>query len=130
MEPNAPLLGRRYELLTLIASGGMGQVWRARDTVLGRDVAVKVLRSEYTTDATFLARFRAEAQHSAGLVHPQIATLFDYGEVLPDESPRGEHLAYLVMELVRGESLSALLRRERRLPADRALAVLRQCAAG
>nr|WP_243850997.1 protein kinase [Modestobacter marinus] len=115
---------------TLIASGGMGQVWRARDTVLGRDVAVKVLRSEYTANATFLARFRAEAQHSAGLVHPHIATLFDYGEVLPDVSTRGEHLAYLVMELVRGESLAALLRREGRLSPERTLQVLRQCAAG
>ncbi|MCZ2826725.1 MULTISPECIES: protein kinase domain-containing protein [unclassified Modestobacter] len=130
MHPNGRLLGGRYELQTLIASGGMGQVWQARDTVLGRDVAVKVLRSEYTANATFLARFRAEAQHSAGLVHPHIATLFDYGEVLPDASPRGEHLAYLVMELVRGESLATLLRRERRLSPDRTLQVLRQCAAG
>ncbi|MCZ2839982.1 protein kinase domain-containing protein [Modestobacter sp. VKM Ac-2985] len=130
MHPNGQLLGGRYELQTLIASGGMGQVWQARDTVLGRDVAVKVLRSEYTANATFLARFRAEAQHSAGLVHPHIATLFDYGEVLPDASPRGEHLAYLVMELVRGESLATLLRRERRLSPDRTLRVLRQCAAG
>ncbi|MCZ2813794.1 protein kinase [Modestobacter sp. VKM Ac-2979] len=130
MHPNGQLLGGRYELQTLIASGGMGQVWRARDTVLGRDVAVKVLRSEYTANATFLARFRAEAQHSAGLVHPHIATLFDYGEVLPDASTRGEHLAYLVMELVRGESLATLLRREPRLSPDRTLQVLRQCAAG
>src|SRR4051794_7091794 len=105
----------------------MGQVWRARDTVLNRDVAVKVLRSEYTDNATFLARFRAEAQHAAGLVHPNIATLFDYGEV---DSPTGEHLAYLVMELVRGESLSTLLKRQRRLSTERTLEVLRQCAAG
>ncbi|MGY1748798.1 protein kinase domain-containing protein [Modestobacter sp. SYSU DS0511] len=130
MLPDRQLLGQRYDLLTPIASGGMGQVWQARDTVLGRDVAVKVLRSEYTANATFLARFRAEAQHSAGLVHPHIATLFDYGEVLPAASPLGEHLAYLVMELVRGESLATLLRRERRLSPERTLTVLRQCAAG
>ncbi|WP_369130193.1 protein kinase domain-containing protein [Modestobacter roseus] len=130
MLPDRPLLGRRYDLLAPIATGGTGRVWRARDTLLGRDVAVKVLRPEYTANATFLARFRAEAQHSAGLLHPAIATLFDYGEVPPDASPDGEHLAYLVMELVRGESLSMLLRRERRLSPERTLAVLRECAAG
>jgi hypothetical protein len=129
MQPNGRLLGGRYELSALIATGGMGQVWQARDTVLNREVAVKVLRSEYTGDPTFLARFRAEAQLAAGLVHPNIATLFDYGEVQPAD-PRGEHLAYLVMELVRGESLSGLLRREPRLPADRTLDILRQSATG
>jgi serine/threonine protein kinase len=127
VQPTGRLLGGRYELTALIATGGMGQVWQARDAVLNRDVAVKVLRSEYTGDPTFLARFRAEAQLAAGLVHPNIATLFDYGE---DESDTGEHLAYLVMELVRGESLSALLYREYALSPDRTLDVLRQSAAG
>jgi serine/threonine-protein kinase len=127
VHPDGQLIGGRYALDELIASGGMGEVWRARDTTLNRDVAVKVLRAELTADPTFLARFRAEAQHAAGLVHPHIATLFDYGEVT---GPSGDRLAYLVMELVRGESLSALLRRERRLPADRTLDVLRQSAAG
>src|SRR4051812_3197500 len=107
----------------------MGQVWQARDPRLDRDVAVKVLRSEYTGDPTFLARFRAEAQLAAGLVHPNIATLFDYGEVVPAD-PRAEHLAYLVMELVRGESLAQLMRREVRVLPGRTLDVLRQCAAG
>jgi serine/threonine protein kinase len=129
MQPNGRLLGGRYELTSLIATGGMGQVWQARDTVLNRDVAVKVLRSEFTGDPTFLARFRAEAQLAAGLVHPNIATLFDYGEVQPDH-PTSEHLAYLVMELVRGESLSTLLAREQRLSPDRTLDILRQSAAG
>lgn len=130
MQPDGGLLGGRYDLLDPIADGGMGEVWRARDTVLGRDVAVKVLRRELTASPTFLARFRAEAQHSAGLLHPNIATLFDYGEVPPEQSPDGGLRAYLVMELVRGESLSALLRREGRLPVDRTLAVLRLSAAG
>jgi serine/threonine-protein kinase len=128
VEPKGRTFGGRYELCTLIATGGMGQVWQARDLLLNRDVAVKVLRSEYTGDATFLARFRAEAQLSAGLVHPHIATLFDYGEVQPADG--GEHLAYLVMELVRGESLSRLLSREGRLPVGRTLDILRQSAAG
>ncbi|WP_222195386.1 protein kinase domain-containing protein [Modestobacter italicus] len=129
MQPDGQLLGERYELLGSIAVGGMGEVWRARDTRLNRDVAVKVLRREFTANPTSLARFRAEAQHSAGLLHPNIATLFDYGEVLPGPAG-GEHLAYLVMELVRGESLSGLLRRDGRLPADRTLEVMRQAAAG
>jgi serine/threonine-protein kinase len=90
---------------------------------------VKVLRSEYTGDPTFLTRFRGEARLAAGLVHPNIATLFDYGEVEP-AGPLDEHLAYLVMELVRGESLSGLLYREHRLSPERTLDVLRQSAAG
>ncbi|WP_228394971.1 protein kinase domain-containing protein, partial [Modestobacter roseus] len=129
MHPTGRLIDGRYQLTSLIATGGMGQVWQGRDTVLDRDVAVKVLRSEYTGDPTFLARFRSEAQLSAGLLHPHIATLFDYGEV-PAQHPGDEHLAYLVMELVRGESLSQLLHREHRLTPDRTLEVLRQCAAG
>src|SRR3954447_16382551 len=105
----------------------MGQVWRARDTVLHRPVAVKVLRSEFTGDPTFVARFRAEAQHTAVLAHRNIATLYDYGEAPAGKG--GEHLAYLVMELVEGEPLSALLAREGRLDARRTLDVLRQTAA-
>ena len=67
-EPGRRLLGGRYELGTLVATGGQGQVWRARDTVLSREVAVKVLRSEFTGDPTFVARFRAEAQLAAGQI--------------------------------------------------------------
>ena len=81
METSARLLGGRYELGALLASGGMGRVWRGRDTVLNRPVAVKILRSEFTDDGAFLARFRAEAQHAAALHHPNIASVFDYGEV-------------------------------------------------
>jgi serine/threonine-protein kinase len=119
------LLGNRYELLVVLASGGMGRVWRARDTLLERPVAVKVLRSEFTGDATFRARFRAEAQHTAALHHPNIASVFDYGELVED----GEQLAYLVMELVEGEALSALLEREGRLDAARTLDIVRQTSA-
>jgi serine/threonine-protein kinase len=125
--PGGAILGGRYELLALLATGGMGQVWRGRDAFLGRPVAVKVLRSEYTGDATFLGRFRAEAQHTARLAHPNIATLHDYGEI-PAAEGTGEHLAYLVMELVEGESLASLLARERRLSVERTLDVLHQTA--
>ncbi|MGY1662268.1 protein kinase [Geodermatophilus sp. SYSU D00705] len=123
------VLQDRYELLSPIATGGMGQVWRARDLVLGRTVAVKVLRPEYTGDTVFLTRFRTEARLSAGLAHPNIAVLHDYGEVEP-ELAGGDRLVYLVMEFVDGEPLAAVLQRERRLTSDRTLAILRQVAAG
>ncbi|MGY1782708.1 serine/threonine protein kinase [Geodermatophilus sp. SYSU D01036] len=127
MEPGRRMLGDRYELSQLIAAGGMGQVWRGTDVLLHRPVAVKVLRSEYTGDPTFLARFRAEAQHAAALNHPNIAAVYDYGET--EAGDTGETLAYLVMELVEGQPLSALLRREGRLDTSTTLSVLGQTAA-
>jgi serine/threonine-protein kinase len=127
VEPGRRCLGDRYELERLIAAGGMGQVWRGMDIALHRPVAVKVLRSEYTGDPTFLARFRAEAQHAASLSHPNIAAVFDYGEEIAQDGT-GETLAYLVMELVEGEPLSALLAREGVLPTATTLSLLRQIA--
>ncbi|SDM85496.1 serine/threonine protein kinase [Geodermatophilus siccatus] len=127
VEPGRRNLGERYELAELIAAGGMGQVWRGTDVLLGRPVAVKVLRSEYTGDPTFRARFRAEAQHAAGLSHPNIAAVFDYGETEATDGS-GETLAYLVMELVEGEPLSAVLQREGRLSAAVTLSLLEQTA--
>ncbi len=111
-------LGGRYRLDERIATGGMGEVWRARDELLDRDVAVKALKREYAEDDAFLDRFRAEARHTAGLAHPGIASVFDYGE--------NDGTAYLVMELVPGEPLSAILAREGRLSPDRALDVVAQ----
>src|SRR5687767_13388092 len=107
----------------------MGQVWRGLDIALHRPVAVKVLRSEYTGDPTFLARFRAEAQHAASLSHPNIAAVFDYGEEIAQDGT-GETLAYLVMELVEGEPLSTLLAREGPLSATTTLSLLRQVGFG
>jgi serine/threonine-protein kinase len=130
-ETGQPLLADRYALESLIATGGMGHIWRARDVLLHRPVAVKVLRSEYTDDPTFLVRFRTEARLTAALAHRNIAALHDYGEIpAAGDRPDAEHLAYLVMELVEGESLSALLHREGVLPVPRALDVVRQIAAG
>src|SRR4051794_4638691 len=128
VEPARRTLANRYELRALLAAGGMGQVWRAHDQLLDRPVAVKVLRSEYTGDPLFLARFRAEAQHAGALSHVNIAAVYDYGEE-PTIDGSGEHLAYLVMELVEGEPLSAVLARAGALPPDRVLDVLRQTAA-
>ncbi len=124
--PIRRVLAGRYELTGLIATGGMGQVWRGRDALLDRAVAVKVLRSEYTGDQTFRTRFRTEAQLTGRLLHRNIAALYDYGEVVSDD---GEPCAYLVMELVDGEPLSALLEREGRLSPERVLDVVGQTAA-
>jgi len=101
-------LGDRYVLGARIASGGMADVWAGTDIVLQRAVAVKVMRPDTGHEELFALRFRDEAVHSAALLHPNIATLFDYGE--------DDGLAFLVMELVKGEPLSVLLRR--RAPLD------------
>jgi tRNA A-37 threonylcarbamoyl transferase component Bud32 len=113
-------LNDRYRLGSRIATGGMGEVWRARDELLDRDVAVKMLKHEYADDESFLERFRAEARHTAGLAHPGIAGVFDYGEA--------EGTAYLVMELVPGDPLNAVLRAEGRLSPDRTLDLVAQVA--
>lgn len=113
-------LGGRYELTDRIAIGGMGEVWKARDTVLGRIIAIKILKEEYTGDPNFLRRFRAEAQHTALLNHPGVANVFDYGEE--------EGSGYLVMELVPGDPLSAILDREKVLSPDRTLSIMAQTA--
>jgi serine/threonine-protein kinase len=128
MDTQQRLLAGRYELTALVAGGGMGRVWRGRDTLLDRPVAVKVLRDDVAADATFLARFRAEAQHAALLTHPHIAAVFDYGEVRTG-SP-GVPLAYLVLELVDGESLAGVLTRTPVLGVERTLDVVRQTADG
>ena len=98
----------RYLLERRIAVGGMGEVWEASDTRLGRGVAVKVLRPELGDDPEFLHRFRIEARTVASLDNPGIAAVHDYGE---DEGPNGRRTAYLVMELVRGEPLSTIISR-------------------
>ena len=120
------LLGDRYRLARRIAIGGMGEVWRAEDTVLHRTVAVKVLKSELTQDQTFLERFRTEARTTASLQHTGIASVFDYGEVR--RRPTSIPVAYLVMEFVDGEPLSAMLARDGRLPPVRVLDIVGQAA--
>jgi serine/threonine protein kinase len=95
------VLGGRYTLTERIAAGGMGDVWAASDRVLGRTVAIKIMRSLTTDEGSFAERFRDEARHTAGLSHPNIAAVYDYGE--------DDGTAYLVMELVPGRPLSALI---------------------
>lgn len=112
--------GGRYELQSRIAIGGMGEVWEATDHVIGRTVAIKILKDEYMGDPGFLERFRAEARHAALVNHEGIASVFDYGE------ENGS--AYLVMELVPGEALSTVLEREGALSADKTLDIVAQTA--
>ena len=102
------VLGGRYRLIELLGSGGMATIYRATDTGLGRDVALKLLRPEYLRDPDFSARFRQEAQSAASLSHPNVVTVYDYGE-----DPSGP---YIVMELIDGEDLATILRRSGTLP--------------
>lgn len=116
-------LSGRYRLQRLIATGGMGQVWEGVDSRLGRRVAIKVLKAEYSTDGEFVDRFRAEARTVAMLNHPGIAGVYDYGETDIDGEGR---TAYLVMELVNGEPLNSVLKRTGRLSLRHALDMLEQ----
>ncbi len=121
---NRYLLGGRYRLADRIAAGGMGEVWRGSDELLGRPVAVKLLSAARAGDEAFRERFRAEARYAASLSHPGIAQVYDYGET--GGEPHGG--AYLVMELVTGEALSAALARHGRLSAGATLDVVGQAA--
>jgi eukaryotic-like serine/threonine-protein kinase len=116
-------LSGRYRLQRLIATGGMGQVWEAVDSRLGRRVAVKVLKQEFSQDPEFIERFRAEARTTAMLNHAGIAQVHDYGESQLDGEGR---TAYLVMELVNGEPLNSVLKRTGRLSLRHALDMLEQ----
>jgi serine/threonine protein kinase len=97
------LLGRRYRLLEPIASGGMGTVWEAEDTILHRRVALKLLSESLSSDEQFVERFLREARAAAGLSHPNVAGVFDYGV--------DDDVHFIVMELLEGETLAARLAR-------------------
>jgi eukaryotic-like serine/threonine-protein kinase len=97
------VLDDRYQLAEPIAAGGVGQVWRASDLLLDREVAVKLLRPEYAGHPDTLERFRAEAKHAGSLTHPCVARVYDYGNAGPASPP------YLVMEYVNGPSLADML---------------------
>jgi serine/threonine protein kinase len=97
------LLGRRYRLLERIASGGMGTVWEAEDTILHRRVALKLLSESLSSDEHFVERFLREARAAAGLSHPNVAGVFDYGV--------DDNVHYIVLELLEGETLAARLAR-------------------
>ncbi|MDQ1288177.1 MAG: protein kinase [Actinomycetota bacterium] len=128
-------LDGRYRLSDRLAFGGMGEVWRAMDEVLSREVAVKILRPELAEDEAFVRRFRAEARTTSGLPHNGIAAVYDYGETrvgadgqspAPYDDAEADPVAYLVMELVPGEALSATLSRDGALSSDLTLDLVSQ----
>jgi serine/threonine-protein kinase len=116
------LLGGRYEVGAPLGQGGMAEVFRGRDTRLGRDVAIKILRPELAGDPTFLARFRREAQAAASLNHPNIVSVYDTGD--------DNGVPFIVMEYVEGRTLREVLRTQGRMLPTRALEIVADvCAA-
>lgn len=114
------LLGGRYRLLTRIAVGGMGEVWRAENETNGQIIAAKVLRTELIGQQQFLARLKVEARNTLQLRHPNLATVYDYGEQ--------EGSGWIIMELVEGRPLSDILAGGQTMPLDLLLPVLTQTA--
>ncbi|HWG98972.1 MAG TPA: protein kinase [Pilimelia sp.] len=114
------LLGNRYRLDERIASGGMGDVWRGTDEVLGRTVAVKILLPALLNEPGFAERFRGEARTMATINHPGVVDVYDYGS--------DQQIAFLVMEYVEGDALSRTLSRVRRLTPSRTMALVAQAA--
>jgi beta-lactam-binding protein with PASTA domain/predicted Ser/Thr protein kinase len=112
---SAPIYNGRYELVRQIARGGMAEVYLAHDLLLDRPVALKVLFPELSVDRSFVERFRREAQAAAGLSHPNIVSVFDWGEA--------DHTYFIVMEYVDGRPLSAVIRAEAPLLPDRAAGI-------
>lgn len=125
MRAAGDVLGKRYRLQDRIASGGMGEVWRATDEVLGRTVAVKVLHPRMFADPGFGARFRAEARTMAALRHPGVVDVYDYGEANGDGPAP---IAYLVMAYVDSDPLSDRITAAGRLGATETMGIIAQTA--
>ncbi len=102
------IIGNRYEIIEKVGNGGMATVYKARDTILNRYVAVKVLRDEFTTDEEFIKRFNTEAQSAARLTHPNIVSVFDVGQEY--------NIYYIVMELIQGKTLKQIISEDGALP--------------
>jgi serine/threonine-protein kinase len=116
------LIGGRYQLGELLGRGGMAEVRQGKDLRLGRTVAVKRLRTDLASDATFQARFRREAQSSASLNHPAIVSVYDTGEEMATDGS-GVAQPYIVMERVEGRTLRDILREGRKILPERALEI-------
>lgn len=114
------VLGKRYAVLSKIGAGGMADVYKGRDQMLNRYVAIKVLKKQYKEDENFVRKFRSEAQAAAGLMHPNIVNVYDVGE------DRG--LNYMVMELVEGITLKEYIERKGRLSHKETISITIRCA--
>ena len=115
-------LGKRYEVLSKIGAGGMADVYKGKDEMLNRYVAIKVLKKEYKEDENFVRKFRSEAQAAAGLLHPNIVNVYDVGE------DRG--LYYMVMELVEGITLKEYIEKKGRLSHKEVISIAIQVCSG
>lgn len=115
-------LGNRYEVLSKIGAGGMADVYKGKDTMLNRYVAIKVLKKEYREDENFVRKFRSEAQAAAGLLNPNVVNVYDVGE------DRG--LYYMVMELVEGITLKEYIERKGRLSHKEIISIAIQMCTG
>ena len=116
------MIAGRYEIVEKIGSGGMGVVWKAKDKILDRHVALKILRPEMSEDQAFVQRFRQEAKAAASLSHSNIVNIYDVGQ------DRGLH--YIVMELVEGQTLRDKLNEAGRLSVDEAVNIAIQICLG
>jgi len=113
--PSSSLVGRRlgvYQVEALLGVGGMGEVYRARDTRLGRDVAIKVLPAQFTSDPDRLARMEREARALAALNYPNIATIYGLEDFRPSDAASQSVVRALVLELVEGATLEDRIRRQ------------------
>ena len=108
MSLEGKIIGNRYEVLEKIGIGGMATVYKAKDNILKRNVAVKVLRDEFTTDEEFIKRFNTEAQSAASLTHPNIVSIYDVGHE--------DNLYFIVMELIQGKTLKQIITEDGVLP--------------
>ncbi|WP_277237537.1 Stk1 family PASTA domain-containing Ser/Thr kinase [Merdimonas faecis] len=116
------VLGKRYEVLSKVGAGGMADVYKGRDQMLNRYVAIKVLKKEFREDENFVRKFRSEAQASAGLLHPNVVNVYDVGE------DRG--LYYMVMELVEGITLKEYIEKKGRLSHKEVISIAIQMCSG
>lgn len=122
MLQSGTILGNRYEIIQLVGSGGMADVYKAKCHRLNRMVAIKVLKEEFEKDADFVKRFHVEAQAAAGLLHPNIVNIYDVGE------EAGLH--YIVMELVEGMTLQSYIHKNGRLTPEETVSISIQIAQG
>ena len=116
------MIGDRYEILEKIGTGGMSDVYKAKDHKLNRFIAVKVLKQEFSENANFVSKFRIEAQAAAGLMHPNIVNVYDVGEE--------DGIYYIVMELVEGITLKKYIEKKARLSVKEAVSIAIQVSMG
>lgn len=116
------IINNRYEILSRVGAGGMSDVYKAKDHKLNRNVAMKVLKSEFSKDKNFLSKFRVEAQSAASLIHPNIVNVYDVGD--------DAGLYYIVMELIEGITLKSYINKKRKLSVKETISIAIQIANG